>query len=81
MGIKILGAKGCQVCENLEQTVFEVLSELGVNAVVDKIDDANQILKYDVFSIPALVINGQVKESGRAFSKQEITKLIKESNL
>lgn len=78
MNIKLLGAKGCQVCQRLEQDVFDVLSELQVAAAVDKIEDVDRILQYDVFSLPGVVINGQVKISGRAPSKSELRTWIKE---
>ncbi|KAB2951645.1 thioredoxin family protein [Heliorestis acidaminivorans] len=79
MDIKLFGANGCQVCLTLEQTVFNVLAELGVDARVSKIDDVESMQKYDVFAVPALVINEQVKVSGRVPSKQEIINWIKEA--
>ncbi|KKM12068.1 hypothetical protein SY88_05310 [Clostridiales bacterium PH28_bin88] len=80
MEIKLLGAKGCKVCQGLEQTLFDVLAELGVAAAVDKIDGVDDMVRYDVFALPGLVVNGQVKVSGRVPSKHEIAIWIKDAS-
>ena len=77
MEIKLLGSKGCKVCQNLEQTLFDVLSELGVPAAVDKIDNVDEIMQYPTYALPGVVINGQVMVSGRVPSKQELKTWIK----
>ncbi|WP_066632765.1 thioredoxin family protein [Desulfolucanica intricata] len=79
MEIKLLGVKGCKVCQGLEQTLFDVLAELGVAAAVEKIDDVDEMVRYDVFALPGLVINGKVTVSGRVPGRHEIKTWIKES--
>lgn len=79
MEIKVLGAEGCQVCTNLQQTVINVLSELKVPAAVSKVVDVDEVLKYDVYSLPGLVINEQVMAKGRVPSKSEIINWVKEA--
>ncbi|MGC9468483.1 MAG: thioredoxin family protein [Anaerolineae bacterium] len=71
MEIKILGT-GCPKCKRLEQTARKAAEEAGVAATFVKVTDINDIMSYPIASTPALVINGQVKSSGRLPSTQEI---------
>lgn len=69
--IKVLGM-GCPKCNRLEQLAKEAAEELGVEATFLKVKDMNAILDYGVSVTPALVINEQVKSSGRMPPKDEI---------
>jgi small redox-active disulfide protein 2 len=69
--IKILGG-GCPNCHRLEKLAREVVAELGVEATFAKVEDLNQIMAYDIMSTPALVIDEEVKVSGRVPRKDEI---------
>lgn len=71
MNIKILGT-GCKRCEELYNTVKEVVNELGVDSEVEKVTDLKDILGYGVMKTPGLVINEKVQVSGRVPSKDEI---------
>lgn len=71
MEIKILG-KGCPKCERLEKLAREAASELGAEATFDHVRDMNAIMAYDIVSTPALVIDEQVKCSGRIPQKSEV---------
>ena len=72
MEIKILGG-GCPKCERLEKLARQVVAEQGVEANFVKVKDFNEIMTYDVMTTPALVIDGQVKSSGRIPQKDEVT--------
>ncbi len=78
MKIEILGA-GCAKCKSLEKTVREALEETNTNAEVVKVEDISDIMKYGVMGTPALVINGKVTGSGRAFRKDEIIGMLKKA--
>ena len=71
MEIKILGG-GCPKCKRLEALAREAAEELGVEATFAKVKDLKDIMAYDVMSTPALVIDGEVKCSGRVPSKDEV---------
>ena len=71
MEIKVLGM-GCPKCKKLEALAREAVDELGMEATIAKVHDMDAILAYDVASTPALVIDGQVKASGRLPRKDEI---------
>jgi len=71
MNIKILGS-GCPKCQRLEQLTREVATELGVAIDIEHIREMARIMEYPVLSTPALVVNGEVKVSGRMPSREEI---------
>ncbi len=79
MEIKILGP-GCKNCEKLEQAVKNALAELDIPADVEKVEDTNKIMEYDVFMTPGLVINDKVKVSGKVPKQDQIKKWIQEEH-
>ncbi len=78
MEIKILGS-GCAKCKKLEELAREAVHELGVQANVTHVTDMNAIMAYPILSTPALVINEQLKTSGRLPRKEEIVIWLKEA--
>jgi small redox-active disulfide protein 2 len=78
MEVKVLGM-GCPKCKRLEAMAREVAAELGVEATFTKVQDMDAILAYDVATTPALVVDEQVKVSGRLPSKDEIRSWLKGS--
>ncbi len=62
--VKVLGP-GCANCRKLEQVAREALASLGLEAEVTKVTDMQQIIAYDVFKTPGLVINEKLVSSGR----------------
>jgi len=79
MEIKILGT-GCPKCKRLEQLAREALEQSGLEeATITKVTDINAITAYPIMSTPGLVINEQVKSSGRLPRVEEIVAWLKES--
>ncbi len=76
MNIKILGT-GCAKCHRLEQLTREVATELGISADFDHVTEMDKIMAYPVLSTPALVVDEEVKVSGRMPSKEEIAGWLK----
>ncbi|MFC2162519.1 thioredoxin family protein [Candidatus Altiarchaeota archaeon] len=76
MRIEILGS-GCPKCGKLEENARQAVAEAGVDAEIVKIEDVGKILSYDVMMLPALVIDGIIKCSGRIASVEEIIGWIK----
>jgi small redox-active disulfide protein 2 len=75
MKVQILGT-GCPKCKQLEQNARLAVSQLGLNAEVDKITDIREIMKFGVMMTPGLAVDGQVKSVGKVLSVEEIRKLL-----
>jgi len=79
MIIKILGS-GCSKCKVMYTQVNKVLKELNITDVeVLKIENIEEIAKYNIMNTPALVIDESIKIIGRIGSTKEITKFIQDS--
>jgi small redox-active disulfide protein 2 len=57
--IQVLGP-GCHNCDRMEQDVREVLAELKMPGDLSHVTDPDEIAKYGLMGVPALVINGRV---------------------
>jgi len=53
-----------------------VARELGLNCRVEKVTDIRQITSYGVMITPALVVDGQVKVSGKVPSLDDLRKIL-----
>jgi len=78
--IKILGP-GCPKCKVTESQVKRAVAELNRNDItVIKVEKIEDIMKFNILSTPALVINGVIKTIGRVPRTDEIIKFINEVN-
>ena len=75
MDLKILGT-GCPKCKSLELIVRDVVIKNNIDAIITKVDDIMEIMKYNIITTPALVIDGRVVVKGRVPSGDEIKKLL-----
>ncbi len=73
MKIEILGT-GCSKCQALTENAKKAVAEAGVFAQVEKVEDMVKIMEYGVMSTPGLVINGEVKSTGKLLNPEEIKK-------
>jgi len=71
MEIKILGS-GCPKCKALEKLTREVVEKNGFDATITKVEDIMVIMKYNIMTTPALVVNEKVEIKGRVPSAEEI---------
>jgi small redox-active disulfide protein 2 len=76
MKIQVLGP-GCAKCKQLAANVEKVVAELGIDALVEKVEDVREIMKFRVLSTPALVIDGTVKSLGRVLKPEAIKDLLR----
>ncbi|WP_117881377.1 thioredoxin family protein [Aureibaculum luteum] len=74
--IKVLGT-GCPKCQSMTSVVTDVISENNIDATLEKVEDIMEIMKYNVMSTPALVIDDVITIKGRIPSKDEVLKLLK----
>ncbi len=75
MKIEVLGT-GCAKCKTLYENARKAIEESGKSVELVKVEDLPSIMKYGVMSTPALVIDGQVKFSGKVASVAEIKGLL-----
>jgi small redox-active disulfide protein 2 len=73
--IKILGT-GCPKCKTTTEVVKDVVNQLNIDAEIIKVEDIMEIMKYNVMSTPAVLINDEVKIKGRVPSKNELEELL-----
>jgi small redox-active disulfide protein 2 len=79
MDIKILGT-GCPKCKALEKATREVVEQNSFNATITKVEDIMDIMKYNIMSTPALVVNEKVEIKGRVPSTNEIKQVLSKYN-
>lgn len=75
MEIKILGT-GCSKCKTLEERTRKVVKDAGIVASIEKVEDIVEIMKFNIMSTPALVVDGKVVAKGRIPSSEEIKEFL-----
>ena len=75
MKIKVLGT-GCQNCKKLYAEAEKAIASSGVKADLEKVEKIEEIIKYGILATPGLVINEEVKASGRIPQCNEIVSWI-----
>ena len=75
MNIKILGT-GCPKCKTLEEITRKVVKDNGIDASITKVEDIVEIMKYNIMTTPALVVNEKVVSKGRIPSVDEIKQFL-----
>ncbi|HBL35104.1 MAG TPA: thioredoxin family protein [Porphyromonadaceae bacterium] len=77
MEIIVLGT-GCANCKTTYNRVAKVIADTNSTASLKKEEDILEIVKYSIMSLPAIVVDGEVKLKGYVPSEDEIKKLITE---
>lgn len=75
MEIKVLGP-GCPKCKTTYTNVLEALKQTGKEANVTKIEDIEEMMKYNVLTTPVLMIDDVIKVKGRVADIKEIKELL-----
>ncbi|MEP5254592.1 MAG: thioredoxin family protein [Winogradskyella arenosi] len=73
--IKILGT-GCPKCQSMTKVVQTVITENNIDARIEKVEDMMDIMKYNIMTTPALVIDDAITIKGRVPSKDEVLALL-----
>ncbi len=79
MEIKILGT-GCPKCKTLEEITRKVVNDNGIDAHITKVEDIVEIMKFNIMTTPALVVNEKVVSKGRIPSVDEIKQFLTKQN-
>ncbi len=75
MKIEILGT-GCTKCETLFENTKKAVAKKGAFAQIEKVEDMVKIMEYGVMNTPALVIDGEVKFTGKVLNPEELEKFL-----
>jgi small redox-active disulfide protein 2 len=75
MIIRILGT-GCPNCRKLYAEAEKAIAASDVKVELEKVEKIEEILKYGVMATPALIINKEIKASGRIPQSSEIVSWI-----
>lgn len=73
--IKVLGT-GCPKCQSMTGVVKEVVAANNIDATIEKVEDIMEIMKFNVMTTPALVIDDVIAIKGRVPSKDEVLALL-----
>lgn len=76
MELKVIGM-GCKDCDKLYENTVEAVSELQMDAKIEKVEDLVEIVRLGVMSAPALMADGKILSAGRALKTKEIEKLLR----
>ncbi|MDY5969015.1 MAG: thioredoxin family protein [Bacteroidales bacterium] len=74
MEVVILGT-GCAKCKKTYDVVEKVIKENHIDVSLRKEQDILEIVKYNVMSLPAVVVDGAVKLKGYVPSEIEVKKI------
>lgn len=69
--IEILGG-GCAKCDTLKKETEIAAQNLGIEIEIEKVTDFTKIAEYEVMVTPALVVDGELKFSGKVLKAQDL---------
>ena len=76
MIIQVIGA-GCAACKHMEADVRAVAARLGLDATIERVDDPELIMRFGLFVLPGLAVDGRVISAGYGGQKR-IEKALRE---
>lgn len=79
MKLQILGT-GCPKCKLLEANAREAVAKTGLDAVIEKVTDIDEIMNMGVMMTPALVIDGAVTSVGKVLTVDQVAAQLKGKN-
>jgi small redox-active disulfide protein 2 len=74
--VEVLGI-GCANCKKLLHNVETAVRELGIPAEVIKVEDIVEITTKGVLTLPAMLVNDEIKVAGRVAPVDEIKRILK----
>ena len=76
MKIQILGT-GCPKCKQLAENAENAAKELGIDFEIEKVTSITDIMSFGVMMTPALVVDGEVKTTGKVPTIEAIKEFMK----
>lgn len=71
LDIKVLGT-GCANCKATVKLVEEIAKSKGVEITLEKVEDIQKIMSYNIMSTPAVVIDGEVVHAGGVPARSKV---------
>lgn len=69
--IKVLGA-GCSNCKMTTKLIETIAQEKGIEIALEKVEDMQKIVSYNIMSTPGVVVDGQVVHAGGVPSRSKV---------
>jgi small redox-active disulfide protein 2 len=73
--IEVLGT-GCAKCRRLVKNVEKAVADLGIDAEIIKVEDITAIMDRGVMLTPGLIVDGELKVSGRVADVKELKEIL-----
>ena len=73
--IQVLGT-GCPKCMRLTENAEAAAEDLGIECEITKVTKINEIMEFGVMMTPGLVVDGEVKATGKVPSIPEIKEML-----
>lgn len=74
--IKVLGP-GCPKCKTTYNNALEAVKQANMDIDVVKVEDIEEMMKYNILTTPVLMIDEEIKIKGRVAQVGEIIELLK----
>lgn len=74
--IKVLGT-GCHNCQVTLKLIADIAKEKGIEIELEKVEDLQEIMAYNIMSAPGVVIDGRVVHAGGVPSKDRVSEWLK----
>ena len=75
--IQILGI-GCRRSKALKDNVLEALKRYPLNVTLEEITEVDELMKFDISSTPALILNGNIVVENDVLTVEEIHELLEQ---
>lgn len=76
MKIEVFGAENCSKCSKLKERIEEVAEQSEKDVEVEKVTDIERMAELGIMSTPAVVVEEEVKSTGKMLDEEEIEELI-----
>jgi small redox-active disulfide protein 2 len=73
--IQILGP-GCARCKQLYEGALQVVTDLGLDAQVEKVEDVSELVARGILTTPALVVDDKLVLAGQVPSARRLRELL-----
>ena len=69
--VKVLGT-GCSNCKATQRLIEETARQLGITVEIEKVEDIQKIIAFNVMSTPGVVVDGKVVHAGGVPSREAV---------